>query len=436
MPQWFLAGIRRKKEKIEELNMRDIAITGIGVMSPLGVGREAFWENCRKAKMGIKKITSFDTSSLRSNIAGWVEDFDPRQFMSPGVYRRMSRISRMAVASSVEAVKDSGLILDSIDRERIAVIMGTSYGSSSYVEDFYISLLKDGPRGAQPFLFPETVPNAPASHIAMFHGITGPNTTFCQNEISAENAILYAQNLLLQNQVDVALVGGADELSAILYSCYNALSALNKIRVENDELVNPKPGDGLILGEGAGVLVMERLNFALERNAKIYGILRSGAITGGITSVGHYEVEGEQMARAMSLAMKKANIKPDDIDQINVSANFSSELDRMEYNQLKKIFRKPTKDLSVTPLKYLIGDFGGAGVIRAAAIFLSLYNQLPLPTVSIEILKGEPECSLEWDLHSTDKTQVALMTSTTFGGGSASFIFTKDGSSQESKANT
>ena len=416
--------------------MIDIVITGIGVISPMGVGREAFWENCRKAKTGIKKITSFDTSSLRSNIAGWVDDFDPSQFMSPGVYRRMSRISRMAVVSSVEAVKDSRLILDTIDKERVAVIMGTSYGSSSYAEDFYISLLKDGPRGAQPFLFPETVPNAPASHIAMFHGITGPNTTFCQNEISAENAILYAQNLLLQNQVDVALVGGADELSAILYSCYNAVGALKKIKVENDEPVNPKPGDGLILGEGAGVLVMERLDFALERNAKIYGILRSGAITGGMTSVGHYEVEGEQMARAMFLAMKKANIKLDEIDQINVSANFSGELDRMEYNQLKKIFRKPTKDLSVTPLKYLIGDFGGAGVIRAAAILLSLYHQVPLPTVSAQTLKGEPQRSLDWDLHSTDKTQVALMTTTTFGGGSTSFIFTKDGFLIKSVANS
>jgi 3-oxoacyl-[acyl-carrier-protein] synthase II len=322
--------------------MIDIAITGIGVISPLGVGREAFWENCARAKTGIRKITSFDTSSLRSNIAGLVEDFDPSQFMSPGVYRRMSRISRMAVASSVEALKDSGLILDAMDRERIAVIMGTSYGSSSHVEDFYISLLKDGPRGAQPFLFPETVPNAPASHIAMFHGITGPNTTFCQNEISAENAILYAQNLLLQNQVDVALVGGADELSAMQYSCYDAVGALNKIKVENDESINPKLGDGLILGEGAGILVMERLDFALERNAEIYGIIRSGAITGGITSVGHYEVEGEQMARAMSMAIKEANITPDDIDQINVSANFSGELDRMEYNQLKRIFRRPT----------------------------------------------------------------------------------------------
>ena len=199
--------------------MIDSVITGIGLITPMGMGREAFWESCRTASTGIKKIKSFDTSSFRSNIAGWVDHFKPGQFISPMVYRRMSQISRMAVASSTEALKDSALMLDTIDRERIAVIMGTSYGGSSHVEAFYLSLLEDGPRGAQPFLFPETVPNASASHIAMFHDITGPNTTFCQNEISAENAILYARNLLLQNIVDVALVGGADELSAIEYSC-------------------------------------------------------------------------------------------------------------------------------------------------------------------------------------------------------------------------
>jgi 3-oxoacyl-[acyl-carrier-protein] synthase II len=413
------------KGRVKELEMSDIVITGIGVISPLGMGREAFWKNCRKAKTGIKKITSFDTSPFRSNIAGWVEDFDPSQFIPPKIYRRMSRISRMAVASSVEALKDSRLDLDTVDTGRIAVIMGTSYGSSSHVEDFYISLLKDGPRGAQPFLFPETVPNAPASHIAMFHGITGPNTTFCQNDISAENAILYAQNLLLQNLVDVVLVGGTDELSAIQYSCYDALGVLNKIKVDNDELIKPKLGGGLILGEGAGILVMERLDFALERDAEIYGILRSGVITGGITSIGHYETEGGEMARAMSLAIKEASIDPEEIDQIDVSANFSAELDRMEYNQIKKIFAKRINNLVVTPLKYLMGDFGGAGAIRSAAILLSLHYQLPLPTVSAEILKGEPECSLVWNVPLAGKTQVALMTSTTFGGGSTSLVFTK-----------
>jgi 3-oxoacyl-(acyl-carrier-protein) synthase len=185
----------------------------------------------------------------------------------------MGRISRMAVAASIEAVNDSGLILDTLDRERIAVIMGTAYGSSSHVEEFYLSLLENGPRGAQPFLFPETVPNAPASHIAMFHGITGPNTTFSQNEISAENAILYARDLLLQNIVDVVLVGGADELSPVLFMCYDALGALNRIKVGADQPVKPEPGRGLVLGEGAGILIMERRDFAVKRRARIYRTL-------------------------------------------------------------------------------------------------------------------------------------------------------------------
>ncbi len=405
--------------------MIEIAVTGIGVISPLGIGRETFWESCRKAKTGIKKITSFDTTSLRSNIAGWIDDFNPRHFLPPKSYRRMGRVSRMAVASSVEALQDSGLDMNSIDRERIAVIMGTSYGSSSHIEDFYISLLEEGPRGAHPFLFPETVPNAPASYIAMFHGITGPNNTFCQNELSAENAIMYARNLLLQNLVDVVLVGGADELSAMQYTCYDAVGALNKVRAEKGETIRPEPGSGLVLGEGAGILVMERIDVARKRDAKIYGVLKSGVIRGGITDIGHYEIEGEQMARAVFLAIEDAGMDPSEIDQIDISANFTGELDRMEYNQLRKIFIGRNNNLEVTPLKYLMGDFGGAGISRAAAILLSIYNKLPLPTVNAEALRSEAGNFPVWNTSPTGKTDTALMTSSTFGGGTSSLIFAR-----------
>lgn len=406
--------------------MIEIAVTGIGVISPLGIGRGAFWEGCRKAKTGIKKITSFDTTSLRSNIAGWIDDFDPGQFMPPRCYRRMSLVSRMAVASSIEALADSGLIPDSLNKERIAIIMGTAYGSSSHVEDFYVSLLEEGPRGAHPLLFPETVPNASASHIAMFHGITGPNNTFCQNELSAENAIVYARNLLLQNIVDVVLVGGADELSAMQYTCYDAVGALNKVRAEEGETtIRPEPGGGLILGEGAGILIMEKLDFARRRHARIYGVLKSGAIRGGMTDIGHYEIEGEQVARAVFLAIEDAGMDPCEIDQIDISANFTGELDRIEYDQLRQIFKGRNNNLEVTPLKYLMGDFGGAGIIRAAAILLSIYNKLPLPTVNAKALRNEVGNSPVWNISTTGKTDTALMTSTTFGGGTSSLIFTK-----------
>ena len=410
--------------------MSHIVITGIGVISSLGVGREAFWKSCKNAKNGIKKIVSFDTSSFRSNVAGWVEGFNPKEFMPSRVYRRMSRVSRMAVAASIEALEDSKLTLGTMNKDRVGVIIGTAYGSSSHVEDFFLSLLNDGPRGAQPFLFPETVPNAPASHISMFHGITGPNTTFCQNDISAENAILYAHNLLSQNIVDIVLVGGADELTAIQYDCYHSLNVLNKTKVDNDESVKPMLGGGLILGEGAGILIMERSDFADKRGASTYGTFKSGFNTGGITPTGRYEIEGKQVSRAMSLALEKADVDIDEtgrgIDIIDVSANFSFELDRMEYNQLNKMFPKRINDLMVTPLKYLMGNFGGAGAIRAAAVLLSLRNQYPLPSIKAELLKGKPYDELEWKIPSISKIQTALMTTTTFGGGSSSLVFTRN----------
>ncbi|UCD91092.1 MAG: beta-ketoacyl-[acyl-carrier-protein] synthase family protein [Desulfobacterales bacterium] len=409
--------------------MSDIVITGIGVISPMGVGREAFWDSCRKARSGIQKIVNFETRSFRSNIAGWVENFNAKDYMPARVYRRMSRVSRMAVAASIEALEDSKLALDTIDKDRVGVIIGTAYGSSSHVEDFFVSLLKDGPRGAQPFLFPETVPNAPASHISMVHGITGPNTTFCQNDISAENAILYAVNLLSQDIVDVVLVGGADELTAMQYGCYDALGVLNKIKAENDVPVTPVSGGGLVLGEGAGILIMEKSDTAKNRQAPIYGTLKAGVNTGGTTSIGRYEVEGAQTFRAISLAIEHAGINRNEtekqIDIIDVSANFSSELDRMEYDQLKKIFPKHIDNLMVTPLKYLMGNFGGAGAIRVAAVLLSLRRQLPLPSINVCTLKGEPPYgTLNWHIPPARKLQTALMTSSTFGGGNCSLVFT------------
>jgi 3-oxoacyl-[acyl-carrier-protein] synthase II len=399
--------------------MTDIAVTGIGVICSLGIGRKTFWENLIKARSGIKKIHSFDPSALKSNVAGCVKDFDPRRFMPIRIYRRISRISQMAVATSIEALADSNIDLDHVDKDRVGVIMGTAYGSGSSVEDFYCSFLNDGPRGAQPFYFPETVPNAPASHIAMFHGITGPNTTFCQNEISAENAVLYAQNILERNYADIVLVGGADELSPILYKCYNTF--INRIWAEDDGEVKPRPGHGIVMGEGAGMIIMERLDSALKRGAGIYGILKSAVVTGGQAPIGHYEYDGDQMHRAIKLAIKNAGIDPDHVDQISVSANYSGELDRMERRGLSRIFKKQADDLLVTPLKYLTGDFGGAGIVGIAATLMSLRHQVHLPAVTLGNLMGESD--IVWHTPGEGQISSSLITGSTFGGGSSSMIF-------------
>ncbi|RLC06865.1 MAG: hypothetical protein DRH90_02150 [Deltaproteobacteria bacterium] len=405
--------------------MTSISITGIGVISSLGIGREAFWEGCLAARSGVKQITTFDTEPYSSNVAACVVDFTPAGFMSPMTYRRMSRISRMAVAASIEAVDDSGLCLDRMNRERVAVVMGTSYGSSSHVDGFYRSLLADGPRGAQPLLFPETVPNAPASHISIYHKIQGPNATLCQNEISAETGMAYARSLLDGNVVDVVLLGGAEELSEILFGCYDAVGGLNKIRVNKGEDIQPKPGGGLILGEGAAVLIMERSESARQRGAKIYGSLEASIIAGDVSAMGHYAKDGRQMARAIVRSMEKAGIQPVDIDHVSVSANYAKDLDIMELEQIESCLQCSNRDMWVSPLKYLIGDFGAAGTTRAAAILLSLYHQISLPAISISKLRMAEEMPIEWGPCQRGTIDKALMTSTTFGGGTAAIIFSK-----------
>jgi len=405
--------------------MPTINITGIGVISSLGIGREAFWEGCLEARSGIKQITRFDTEPYHSNVAACVLDFKPADFMPTMTYRRMSRISRMAVAASIEAVDDSGLCFDRMNKERVAVVMGTSYGSSSHVDGFYRSLLADGPRGAKPLLFPETVPNAPASHISIYHNIQGPNATFCQNEISAETGLAYARSLLEQNIVDVVLLGGAEELSEILFGCYDAVGGLSKIRVNERENIQPKPGGGLILGEGAAVLVMERNKSARQRGAKIYGSLVADVIAGDVSAMGHYAKDGRQISRAMVRSMEKAGVQPADIDHASVSANYAKGLDRMEFEQVKRCLQCSEKDLWVSPLKYLIGEFGAAGTTRAAAVLLSLYHQISLPSISVSTFMKAAGKPLEWVFSQNRKIDTALMTSTTFGGGTASIIFSR-----------
>ncbi len=408
--------------------MTSIAITGMGIISALGIGKENFWKHIQAAKSGIKEITAFDTDSLKSNIAAYIDDFDPRAFLSPGTYRRMSRVSQMSVAASIEALADSGLDLSQTDRERIAVIMGTGYGSSEHVENFYKSFLSDGPRGAQPLFFPETVPNAPASHIAIFHQITGPNTTFCHNELSAENALAYGNNLLMTGQADTVLVGGADEFTEILQTCYNVF--LNDTRTDGKEPVHPKPGKGIVLGEGAGILVMETREQALKRNAKIYGLMASGVISGGISRVGHYEADGKQMGHTMAAALHQADVSPEQVDQINISAHYLAELGPMEFKQVTRLFQKKDQPLRVSPLKYLMGSFGGAGILRAAATLLSIYYQRPLPVINAEELMPDTKNNINWQISKKQKINTALMTSSTFGGGTASLVFAKNSERQ------
>jgi 3-oxoacyl-[acyl-carrier-protein] synthase II len=283
-------------------------------------------------------------------------------------------------------------------------------------------MLKEGPEGANPSLFPDTVPNAPASQISIYHGIQGPNTTFSHNEISGEQAMAYAFRLLQEERAQVVLVGSVDEMSFVLFHSFAVLHALSP-KNEYDEGMRPfdRKRNGRVLGEGAGILVLEKEGRAKGRGARIYGSLAACASTGSPAGISHYESGGEQMARAMEKTLHQARISPDEVDYVSAAANSTRELDRAEAKAIQKVFGGGSRLPAVSALKGHTGDFCGSGTLRAAALLLSMGGGKIPPTVGLK----DPEFDLDHvlDRPRDKKIQCALLNGFSFGGSNVCLLF-------------
>jgi 3-oxoacyl-(acyl-carrier-protein) synthase len=404
-----------------------ISITGLGIINSLGIGKSAFWHELVRTNSGIAPIRGFDTSKFASNLGAEIDNFNAKDFMEPRFYRRLSRQSRLAVAASIEAINDSGLEISDLNRHRIGVVFGTAFGSTEQTDAFFVSLLDHGPQAAEPILFPDTVPNAPASHVAMYHGLQGPNSTFCQNHLSGECALAYGIALLEQNQADVVLVGGVDELSSILFHSLDSVRALKPIREQETLQASQFPtGRGFIAGEGATCLVLERADFAERNDKKSYGTVLSLALTSGVVAQAHYERDGRAMAQGMGAALKEAEINPEEVDIIGLAANGVDELENAEAEALEEVFGHQWHQIPRLPLRYFVGEFGSAGLLSVATILLSLSEGTIPPTVRGPNLTG-PCGKARRFASATEKTLVAGMAvGSTFGGGSACTILRKE----------
>lgn len=402
--------------------MEKIVITGMGIISACGIGKEAFWKNCLEGRSGIAPLQSFDTRAYRSRLGAEARDFNPKEFMPSLKYRRMSRVSRLAVAASIEAVKDAALEISPASARSIGVVLGTGYGSTAQTDEFFVGLLKEGPEGANPGLFPDTVPNAPASQVSIYHGLQGPNSTFSHNEVSGEQAMAYAFRLLREDRAQVVLAGSVDEMSFVLFHSFAALRALSP-RDKNEEGMRPfdRKRNGRVLGEGAGILVMEKESRARARGARIYGSLASCASTGSPAGISHYESGGEQMARAMEETLRRAGISPGEVDYVSAAANSTRELDRGEAGAVRKVFGRGSRSPALSSLKGHTGDFCGLGVLRAAAVLLSMGDGKIPPTAGLK----DPEFDLDHvlDRPRDKKIQYALLNGFSFGGSNVCLLF-------------
>jgi 3-oxoacyl-[acyl-carrier-protein] synthase II len=405
--------------------MDEIVITGIGVISACGSGKDAHWQSCLSGKTGVAPIQSFDTSDYSSRLGAEARTFNPKDFMPPMKFRRMSRNSRLAVAASIEALKDGGMEISSAGLTSAGVVLGTGYGSTAQTDAFFVGMVQEGPEGANPSLFPDTVPNAPASQISIYHGLQGPNSTLSHNEVSGEQALAYAYRLLKQDRAEAILAGGVDELSAVLFHSFAVLKSLSPIG-PGEEGMRPfdRGRNGRVLGEGAGLVLLEKRSRAMDRGARIYGSLVACASTGGAVGISSYEEEAEQMGRAMVKTLEGGGVRPEEVDYICAAANSTQELDRAEAKAIGKVFGKAARSIPVSSLKGHIGEFCGSGGLRAAAILLAMRDGkipptwgLRNPEFDLDHVRGEPR---------SKSVRYALLNGFSFGGCNVCLLFKKD----------
>ena len=413
--------IRNPKSEIRNQEDHRIVITGLGIVSSIGVGKEAFWENCLQGVSGIKPIQGFDVSSYRSRLGAQLPEIDFKAFIKPANLRRMDRIGKVVVSSVRLAIDDSGLDLKKEDSGRVGISIGTGLGSSDTVDQFFRSLLKDGPLGAAPLLFQTAVPNAITSHCAIEYGIKGVNITFSHKESSTEMAMTFAYHLLKEGRADVIFAGGGDELSEPLYHVYSMLGALSPGRGRGAEGMRPfdQSRNGIVLGEGSGIIILETLEHAKKRGANIYAEMAGAGLSGSTDGLLRYDFKGDSIARSMTLAAAEVQT----VDYISAAANSTPDLDEGEALAIKKVFGKRGKEISVSSLKSMLGEFDGSGGIRACGLALSLYHGIIPPTIGTE--HPDPRCDLNVVIGQAKKKEIrsAILNSASNGGSNISLWF-------------
>ena len=366
--------------------MGTVVITGVGVISPLGTGLEDFWKGLIEGRNGIEKIAAFDTAPFRSKKGGLVKGFNPRAFIPPLKIRKLDRSSQFAIAASKMALEDADLTIgENVAPERTGIILGSGFCGVVSSEAFHRGQVLRGPGDLNPILFPNTVPNAAASNASIELGIKGPNSTVVQSFCTAEAALFFACQQLFTNRADVIVTGGVDELSAILYRGWNELrlTAWDGGDGERSAPYDLKR-NGFIPGEGAGIMVLERMADALHRKARIYGQILGFATAGGST----HSAEGT--ARSISGALKRSGMKA--IDFIDGAGNASPRLDCMEAEGLKLALSDHYLDIPISSIKSMVGEGIASGGMRIAADLLMMeYGKIP-PTINYEY--PDPLCRL------------------------------------------
>ncbi len=370
-----------------------IVITGIGVVSPIGTGKENFWNALEEGRSGIKPITLFDTSKYKVKVGGEVSDFDPKVMLGPKGLRDLDRATKLLLCSTKLALEDAKLKITEENSSKIGVSVGTTLGSLSSISRFNQESFTQGPRFTNPSLFPSTVGNSPASQAGIKFNIRGFNATLSTGMCASLDALDYICDFILTDKVKSGIAGSVEDLSIQTFlGCYKLhyLSGLNGNADAPLSRPFDKRRDGIVLGEGAVTLLVEELEEAKKRKAVIYAEILGIASCFDPGKYYKFKLQGSGMVEAMKIALDNARLKPDDIDCIFANANSTKDADKAEIRAIKKVF--PDRDVAVTAVKSFTGEtFSVSGGLSLVAALGSLQRNFIPATVNFT--EKDPECS-------------------------------------------
>ncbi len=408
---------------------RRVVVTGMGLVIPIGIGVETAWKNVCEGKSGIGRLTRFDTEGFDTRIAAEVKGFNPELYIEKKEVKKMDLFIQYALAATKEAVEDSRLSITPENGDRIGVIVGTGLGGLPTIEKYHQILMERGPGRISPFFIPMLIANLAAGQIAIQYGAKGPNICLVTACATGGHCLGDAFRAIVYGDADAVIAGGTEaNITPLTVGGFNAMKALSTRNDEPEKASRPfeKNRNGFVIAEGAGIVILEELEFAQKRNAKIYAELIGYGYTGDAYHITAPSPDGDGAIRCMRMAIKDAGLKPEDIDYINAHGTSTQLNDLTETIAIKKVFGDHAKRIPISATKSMTGHLlGAAGSTEAIFTILALRDGILPPTINYE--EPDPECDLDYvpNVARRQHLNTGMSNAFGFGGTNATLIFKK-----------
>ncbi len=406
-----------------------VVVTGLGVVTPIGLGIDEFWEGLKKGRNGISRVTHFDPSGYRSHMAAEVKDFDPKDWIDAKSVERMDRFVHFGMTASVMALNDAGLNTFAFDGNRAGVIIGSGIGGALTIQDGHSRLQEKGPKSISPFMVSKSLINMAACLVSITYGLKGPLSAPSVACSTGANSIGDAFRIIQRGDADIMLAGGTEaSINPLPFAGFCAARSMSTRNdcVEKASRPFDKNRDGFVMGEGAGIVVLERLEHALSRNARIYAELVGYGNTADAFHFTAPEPGGDGMIRVMTVALNDAGMEPQKVKYINAHGTSTVLNDKIESAAIMQVFGDHSKDIKISSIKSMIGHLlAAAGSTEFASTVMSVNTGILPPTINYE--ESDPECPLDYVANGVESIdlEVALSNSFGFGGGNVCLIVKK-----------